>query len=422
MGLFALIIIFVALVIILIAGLVVVGLLRTRGQVERALNTSLLLIKVTRENQSQSSDSGQSEKKSNKDLISISEQMFSAFSNIHAKGWNKFIHGEPYLALEVAVHHIGEESHFYISVPLSSEDVIEKQIYAHYPTAEITKVKDYNIFNPEGFVAGSYLAYSTNQFLPFKTYQKLEADPMSGILTSMSKLQREGEGVALQILIRPSHASSQKTLATKIAREMQAGYQLKEAIQRAKHPPKPQKPDPGKPSELIKVITPTDDEIIKGLTTKSGKQNFDVNVRLVTSAPTIERAQQILGDFEGSFVQLAHPDMNSLKPVKLSGRSLEKLIYNYSFRLFDNRQKLVMSTEEVASIYHFPLSTTSAPNVAFLKSKLSEPPANLPQEGIVIGKNIFRGEEKTVRMLDGDRRRHLYIIGQTGTGKTSLMK
>ena len=416
------IILFAVSVIIAVAGLIVIGSFRTKGQVERALNTTLLLIKVPLENSSQGGDQNQSERKNSKELINVAEQMFSSFSNIHTKGWNKFIYGEPYLALEIAVHHIGEESHFYVSVPRANENIIEKQIYAYYPKAEVTKIKDYNIFNPEGFAAGSYLAYTASPFLPFKTYQKLETDPMSGILTSMSKLQREGEGASLQILIRPSHATGQKTLATKIAREMQAGYQLKEAIQRAKHPPKPKKPDPTKPPDPVKVITPTDDEIIKSLTTKSSKQNFDVNIRLVTSAPTVERAQQILGEFEGSFVQLAHPDMNSLKPVKLSGGSLEKLIYNYSFRLFDNSQRLIMSTEEVVSIYHFPLITTVAPKVAFLRSKLAEPPPDLPQSGIVLGKNIFRGQETLVRMPDGDRRRHLYVIGQTGTGKTSLMK
>lgn len=424
MSLFALIIFFFVIVVVFVAGLVVIGSLRTKGRVQRALNMSLLLVKVPRGDAFQSTDAGRTERKSIKDLINIAEQMISAFSSIHTKGWNKFLYGEPYLALEIAVHHIGEESHFYISMPRNGEDVIEKQIYAYYPTAEITKIKDYNIFNPDGFAAGGYLGYTANPILPIKTYQSLQADPLGGILTSMSKLQAEGEGAALQMLIRPSHAARQKTLAAKVAREMQAGYQFREAIGRAKHPPKPKKADPNKPPEpeRPKVITPADEEIIKALTGKAGKQNFDVNIRLITSAPTRQRADQILEEFEGSFVQLVSPDMNSLKPVKLSGRSLDKILYNYSFRLFDNRRKLVMSTEEIASIYHFPLADTAAPGVAFLKSKLAEPPPDLPKGGIILGKNIFRGVETSVHMLDSDRRRHLYIIGQTGTGKTSLMK
>jgi hypothetical protein len=73
-------------------------------------------------------------------------------------------------------------------------------------------------------------------------------------------------------------------------------------------------------------------------------------------------------------------------------------------------------------LYHFPIASTASPKVNFLKAKPSEPPSNLPTTGIVIGKNIFRGVETLVRMTDEDRRRHMYVIGQTGTGKTTIMK
>ncbi len=415
-----LIILLAILVVVAIAAFVLVGGMRTRGQVERALNMSLFLIRVPRE--APTTSGGQ--QRPEKELIAISEQLLAGFSNIHSKGWNKFIYGEPYVALEMAVHHIGEETHFYVAVPKSNEDIIEKQIYGLYPTAEVSKAKDYNIFNPQGAMAGAYLSYNNYPILPIKTYQKMETDPIGGILTAMSKLQAEGEGAALQVLIRPSHADSQKSLAVKVSREMQSGYQFKEALQRATHPSKPKTPDPNKPPEpeRPKVVTPADEEIIKAISGKASKQSFDVNIRLMASAPSEIRSQQILQDFEGSFVQFSSPDMNSLKANKLTGRSLNKLIYNFSFRLFDNSQSVTMSTEEIASFYHLPVSTTSAPKVKFLKAKPAEPPPNLPQEGIVLGRNIFRGQELPVRMTDEDRRRHLYIIGQTGTGKSTLMK
>ena len=414
------IILLAVLVVVAIAAFVLVGGMRTRGQVERALNMSLFLIRVPRE--APAASGGQ--QRPEKELIAISEQLLAGFSNIHSKGWNKFIYGEPYVALEMAVHHIGEETHFYVAVPKSSEDIVEKQIYGLYPTAEVSKARDYNIFNPQGATAGAYLSYNNYPILPIKTYQKMETDPIGGILTAMSKLQAEGEGAALQVLIRPSHADSQKSLAVKVSREMQSGYQFKEALQRATHPSKPKTPAPNKPPdpERPKVVTPADEEIIKAISGKASKQSFDVNIRLMASAPSEIRSQQILQDFEGSFVQFSSPDMNSLKANKLTGRSLNKLIYNFSFRLFDNSQSVTMSTEEIASFYHLPVSTTSAPKVKFLKAKPAEPPPNLPQEGIVLGRNIFRGQELPVRMTDEDRRRHLYIIGQTGTGKSTLMK
>lgn len=415
-----LLILLIVLIVIAVAAFVLVGGMRTRGQVERALNMSLFLIRVPRE----APVAGGGQQRPEKELISISEQLLAGFSNIHSKGWNKFIYGEPYVALEMAVHHIGEETHFYVAAPKSNEDIIEKQIYGLYPTAEVTKTKDYNIFNPQGATTGAYLNYNNYGILPIKTYQKMETDPIGGILTAMSKLQAEGEGAALQVLIRPSHADSQKSLAVKVSREMQSGYQFKEAMQRVQHPPKKnqqpetnnQKPEPPR------VVTPADDEIIKAISGKASKQSFDVNVRLMASAVSDIRAQQILQDFEGSFVQFSSPDMNSLKANKLTGRALDKLVYNFSFRLFDNGQSMTMSTEEIASFYHLPVATTSAPKVKFLKAKPAEPPPNLPQEGIVLGRNIFRGQELPIRMTDEDRRRHLYIIGQTGTGKSTLMK
>jgi hypothetical protein len=382
---------------------------------------TLFLVRVPRE----SGQPAGGAQKSEKELISIGEQMLSGFSNIHAKGWNKFLYGEPYLALEIAVHHIGEETHFYIAAPKSSEDIIEKQIFSYYPTADVSRVKDYNIFNPQGANVGAYLSYTNYPILPFKTYQKLESDPLGGILTAMSRLQDEGEGAALQLLIRPSHAEKQKSFAAKVAREMQSGYQFKEALSRAQHPPKPKPPPaPGQAPEpeRPKVVTPADEEIIRAIAAKAGKQNFDVNARLIASAPTLIRAERILGDFQGSLVQFSSPDMNSLRPVKVTGGALDKLIYNFSFRLFDNSQAMTVSTEEITSLYHFPIAATAAPRVAFLKAKSSEPPPNLPPEGIIIGRNIFRGQETLVRMGDNDRRRHLYVIGQTGTGKTSFMK
>src|SRR3989338_5873478 len=410
---------FIALGIVFVAGLVVLGSLKTKGRMQRALNMTLFLIRVPRETANK--DGGQ---KPEKELISIAEQMLSGFSNMHSKGWNKFLYGEPYVSLELAVHHVGEETHFYIAVPKNNEDLVEKQIYGLYPTAEVTKAQDYNIFNPQGASVGTYLSYTQDAILPFKTYQKLESDPIGGILTAMSRLEAEGEGASMQILLRPSHDSKQKTLASKVAREMQSGYQFKEAYQRAKYPPKPKKPDPNKLPEPEKprVITPSDDEVIKAITAKSGKQSFDVNLRLIASAPSQARAEQILNDFQGSLVQLASPDLNNLKPIKLAGKSLQKLIYNFSFRLFDESQKMTMSTEEVISLYHFPIHNTSAPKVKFLKAKPAEPPSNLPEQGIVIGTSIFRGQETPVRMTDEDRRRHMYVIGQTGTGKTTIMK
>lgn len=407
----------IAFAVLLIAGLVVLGGLKTKGRMERALNMALFLVRVPRH-----SPTKEGQPKNEKEIIAVGEQLLTALTNFHAKGWNKFIYGEPYLALEMAVHHLGEEIHFYLAIPRSSEEIVKKQLYSFYPGAEVVRVNDYNIFDPQGQTAGSYLVFEKEEILPLRTYQKLEVDPLESILTAMSQLQAEGEGAAMQLLIRPSHQSDKKSLALKTVREMQSGYSFKEALRRAKHPPKESDQSKIKMPEKPKMVNPSDEEVIKAMAVKAAKPNFDVNLRLVASALSAERAKQILDNFYGASAQFISPDLNYLRPVKLSGQALTKLIYQFSFRLFEERQKMLMSTEEVNSLYHLPLTSSSAPKVHYLKAKPAEPPANLPTEGIVLGKNIFRGTETLVRMTDEDRRRHLYVIGQTGTGKTTIMK
>ncbi|MFN7088839.1 MAG: helicase HerA domain-containing protein, partial [Candidatus Paceibacteria bacterium] len=265
---------------------------------------------------------------------------------------------------------------------------------------------------------------------------------MGEIITAMSKLQAEGEGAAIQILIKPSHREELKTLASKISKEIQQGRSFYEALKRAKKsetaevfkeifsglfassqkqrtPEEEEKRQERKARE--KAITPYHEEIVKAIAAKVGKPLFDTNVRIVTSAAARDRASQILHEIESAFVQFSLPDLNALKPIRAKGAELKKLIFNYSFRIFNEAHAIPLSTEEIASLYHFPIATQAAPRVKFLKAKSAEPPPDLPKTGLVLGKNIYRGQEHIVRLERDDRRRHLYIIGQTGTGKTTFI-
>jgi len=419
LSLFVLIVFIIAGAVIVIIGLVLFSLTRKKGSIARALNMSLFLITLPRE---VPAAAGQAQK-TEKELISVMEQLYSSFTSLHAKGWNKLLYGEPYISLEIAVDHVGEEIHFYMAVPRSYEEIFEKQVHGVVPTAEIEKVKDYNIFNPNGASAGAYLRLQGNSILPFKTYQKLETDPLGGLATALSKLEKEGEGAAIQILIRPSHHSTE--LAQKTAKEMQSGHKFTTALSRAKHPPKEKsvqdKAGQGQ-VEPPKVVTPFESEVINSIQNKATKPLFDTNIRILVSAGDSSRADQLLKDLSGAFVQFTAPEMNSLKIVSVKSKTLEKLIFNFSFRLFNNSQFSLLSSEEVTSLYHFPIATTLAPRIKFMKSKPAEPPPNLPTEGVILGKNVFRGVESMIRMTRNDRGRHFYILGQTGTGKSTLME
>ncbi|MBL7155385.1 MAG: type IV secretory system conjugative DNA transfer family protein [Candidatus Portnoybacteria bacterium] len=425
-----------ALAIIVVGSLLFIRQLKNKGRLTRALNMSLFLITLPKKKVKK--EEGEAPK-SEKEIISVMEQLYASLSNIRETK-DVFIYGQPHLVLEIATPQIGEEIAFYLALPRGYEDVIEKQIHGFYPEASIAKTEDYNIFNPQGGAAGSYLKLAKSHVLPFKTYQNLEKDPLNEITNTLSKLEEKGEGAAIQITIRPTLSKQWTALGLKIAKEMQQGKNYEVAKIRAergwfrrnlgyvfeviKGPPR-QKTEPGQSSEAEgkPALTPLQEEVIKSLEGKAGKVGFDVNLRLLVSAGTQPRAEQILSHLEAAFVQFNAPNLNQLKSFRLKkGRALKKLIYNFSFRFFNQRQRMLLNTEELTSLFHFPTTTIETPKVKFLKAEPAAPPANMPKEGAILGKNLYRGMEAVIRLQKDDRRRHLYVIGQTGTGKSVFLR
>jgi len=103
-------------------------------------------------------------------------------------------------------------------------------------------------------------------------------------------------------------------------------------------------------------------------------------------------------------------------------KKADAIVRHFIYRHYVNSYHLLLNSEEIVSVVHLPLATTATPNIDWLSAVKSSPPANMPQEGIILGKNVFRGEETLVRIKDADRRRHMYEIGQTGTGKSVFLE
>jgi hypothetical protein len=82
----------------------------------------------------------------------------------------------------------------------------------------------------------------------------------------------------------------------------------------------------------------------------------------------------------------------------------------------------VLNIAELATVFHFPNKNITTPKIVWLGARRSAAPTTLPEQGLYLGKSVFRGVEKKIYMKDEDRTRHFYIIGQTGTGKSVLMK
>jgi hypothetical protein len=407
-----------------------IKLVRGKGKVIRALNMTLFLVSVPKISAEEKG------KRPFKEIIAVMEQFYASLSNLkESSDYKVFLYGQPTLVFEMAVPHIGEEICFYVACPRRMSAVVEKQIHGFFSAADVRQVSDYNIFNPQGTSAGSYMILARGRSLPFKTYQNLETDPLNEIVNALSKLKTEGEGAAIQIVLRPIKDKRWRQTSLKIAREMQQGKSYDKARQKAdRHwtlrlideisqsagkSAAPKTPLPPTPQ-----VTPLDSEIIKALQSKASKVVYEANINLVASAAMQGEAEQILSQLENVFAQFNTANLNNLRVVRLGsdGRSLKNLFYNFSFRTFDRRRRLILSTEELSSLFHFPTTEVETPKVKFIKAKQAAAPPNMPTEGLILGKNIFRGAETIVRMQQDDRRRHLYIVGQTGTGKTAFMK
>ncbi len=406
---------------------------KEKGFLTKGMNLALFLVTLPR----RIKDDGGKEI-TLQEHLKTAEQFYSSLVGIkEPRFFKRWFLGNPFFVFEIAVHRVGEEIYFYAACPRSVSGIIEKEILAFWPKAQVQPVTDYNIFNPSGVASASEISLLKPAILPLKNYKDFSTDPPSAITSVFTKLAREGEGAAIQILVRSSKVS-QKGMAEKAIQSLQRGEKPEKAIYGAKSGASVlgllrdmggtlmQKPQ-AQSNEMMGAaappgLNPLQQNMMAAISEKSSQPLFDVNLRMIASAPTETRAQSILEQLQSAFEQFGSPVLNQFKFKRIRGGSLKKLFYNFSFRIFSEKKNILLSSGELASIFHFPSSNLLTPNIKWLKTRQAPPPANLPKEGLVIGKNIFRDEERDIRILDDDRRRHFYMIGQTGTGKSVLLQ
>lgn len=403
MGIYYLILgIIIIIFFIVLAFFFVLKIIRKR-RLSEVLNLKLLLIRLSQKNKPEE------QPKDFKDEINLSAQLFGILSSLKSP-----------FGFEAGVHHIGEEINFYAAVPGESIEFVSRQIEGLWKEAQVKPIDDYNIFNPAGVSAGVYLKQKFSYALPIRTYAEANIDTFSPLLSGLSKISEAGEGAAIQILARPAPSSAKKAVA-QIIENLKKGGKLEDVlksgdfkiglkdIQKALNPEKE-----GEKKEKI-----IDEEAIKTLESKISKPLLSANVRVLVSAQNQLQADVVLESIAGGFSQFGAPKRQELKIIK--PRNLKKLSYQFSFREFNDNQAMILNTEELASVFHLPVFTTDVPRINWAKSKEAAAPSNLPKTGTLIGENIFRGDKKPVYIAEDDRRRHVYIIGQTGTGKSTTL-
>lgn len=363
-----------------------------------------------------------------KEEIAKGETIFSAIGGLKAQsGFSSWMTGRnDQFSFEIVANH--NHISFYVAAPKVSARYLEQQIHAHYPEAVIEEMEDYNIFSLKGQIVGGYLRTNKSFVFPIKTYQKMDVDPLNSMINVLSKLDKD-ESLAIQYTVRsarPSwHSISRRVVAYIIKKQsvkngLAAASGFGRFISSVDDMFKVSKPaDPAHPYDT-KRLSAIEEEMLRAIEEKNLKSGLDVNVRVVACAATREKANVYLENVSSAFMEYNNFSYGNVFSRLHKGDS-EVIVKDFIYRYFREKSGFLLNSEELASIFHFPLSSTETPNIFWLTSKIAPAPSSLPSEGISLGENVYRGVKQEIRVKRADRRRHTYIIGKSGVGKSVLL-
>jgi hypothetical protein len=331
---------------------------------------------------------------------------------------------------------------FYVWTPKHLKDFVESQIYAQYPTVQIKEgPADYSRVPINGrTIYGTELGLTKDTMLPIKTFASFEVDPLAGITGVLAKLEQLGEEVWIQILARPVDDAWQdqgKSYIEEIKGGSKRDFGSRAADALLQIPiyilsnfvmamfVVPGSAD--KKGAATKVELSTGQQtVIKAVEEKITKLGYQVKIRIVYLGPDEASSKQRIQAIVGGFKQFNTTNLNGFTNSKMY--NTPEFIEDYQARLFFD-QGYTLNIEELASLYHLPHKSVETPNMAWTTAKTSEPPSNIPIEGMtepqeisLFGLSNFRGRHQKFGIKRSDRGRHCYIIGQTGAGKSFLLQ
>lgn len=365
--------------------------------------------------------------------IAVGESIFSAIGGLKAKrGFGAWLTGrDDHYSFEIVAQ--DGKIYFYVVAPHSSARFLEQQISAHYPDASIEEVSDYNIFKPDSEIFGSILKTKKSFIFPLRTYNQAEVDPMNAVVNAMSKLDK-GEAIALQIIARSARGSWHKRISA-IIKGVNSGRSFNEAIGSGRNgifekflsflnSVAAEAGSKNKKDEIEekrpKTLSAMEQEALKTIEQKNSKAGLDVNIRVIAVTKDKGRGSLYLSNMANAFASYNYYEYGNVFKIKNFHRP-GKLIRDFVYRQFNEQDSFLLNCEELAGIFHFPLRNAETPNIAWLTARQAAAPANVPTEGLLLGKNSYRGVEKEIRIKRADRRRHMYIIGKSGTGKSKFI-
>ena len=392
--------------------------------------------KEDRERESEQYSSG----KSFKEVTDVMTHFFEAVHAIYSSDYINLVTGQDFFSCEYVV--LNGQLEFFLVLPRNLKSLVEKQVTGFYPDVFTEQVSDYNIFRQGYKATGMYIKLDKPSMYPIRTYQFLGSDPFNNIANAFSKIAND-EGAVVQVMLRPLSDGWQDK-GRKKAEDLFQGKKekgiweklnvlswiatwIRILFQGADQEKFVENMDTNTGATRT---TPLMDEQVKLMETKNVKVGFEAVIRIVASAKTMYRANQILGDIRDSFSQYNAPNNNGFSKTKYFSRTgllrgfilrdIKRDIYHRILTFFN---KMILCSEEVSSIYHFPnIKYNKSPIIKWQEYKIAPAPSNLPTEGLLLGNNVYRGEIHPVYIKKDDRRRHFYAIGKSGTGKSTILK
>lgn len=349
------------------------------------------------------------------------EQMFASLYGLLNIPTQKFFSPvkRERLSFEIAV--INKRIGFYVWVPNYLKDFVEEQIYAQYPTVQISEVPDYARSTENHFTSTliTELKMIGPEVLPIKTFQSFEVDPLAAITATLAKFSEEEEAW-IQLVTRPAPGNWHKKSERYIDNVKRGGGVKMTGLLSVLWAPPEMKETPAKPAEYDQVRA-------SGAEAKSQKLAFEVAVRIVYRGNvTMPQARLQMQSIVASYKQFNTTYLNGFDQKRVANDPY--ILALYRAREY-NRRGLLMNIEEMATMYHLPHTNVETPYILWATAQTAEPPANLPiitavfrQDLSPIANTNFRGHNTMFGLPRTDRGRHMYIIGQTGVGKSGLLE
>jgi hypothetical protein len=360
------------------------------------------------------------------ETISKAQTIYNVIASTFEKNFKRGFYGQRHFAFEIVASH--GYVYFYAAVPISMLEVVKQAVVTAYPAAQLEEAAEHNIFNQVGKISatlGGELSLKESFAYPIATYQDIKRDAMQSLLNALSTLGKE-DGAAIQLLMRPANPSWRKTASSLATKKRKGGDKslfngdlMKNlAVAFVKPPEGGGEGGESKKPDLSNLEQSTLDAIDE----KTRHPGYELVIRVVVSSNVSQRAQAVLANIITSFSLYDAPGRNGFKYTP--AKDTDELVSSYIMRFMPpEHNQNILNSVELATLFHFP-DQRSIPTsqLARQSSKQVDGPRNVPQEGLLLGYNVFRGAKKPIRLSLHDRQRHMYVVGQTGVGKSTFLE